>query len=171
MADITFSIDKIRDDARILEMVRLQHAELTRRGMPNNNMLKDPSIYQYASLDVNGEPLTALMFAPIPRDENPVVYITGSYTRPSWRRLGLYSALVRLCVNEWRLEDQYDWLLSGYHRKNWISEAMQAKHHREAYESTETHVRTRLSLRPQGDEFQVSPESLRPILEMVERLS
>ena len=128
-------------------------------------------IYHQASLWYNETPMTVCLFAPMDTSDHRAVYNAGAYTLPSWRRLGLYSFLIDICVNHWRTEDKYDWFKSGFNKGNEASRMMQFKQGREFYEERATHVRTRLSLRPTGDEFDLTAEMLQPMLSKIEALS
>jgi hypothetical protein len=156
-------------------MVDAYLQELERRRMPST-WPKSDLLFQ-ASLLYGEEPMTMVLYAPLklqPMDQDslgPNVYIAGAYTRPSWRRAGLYSDLMRIMINQWRLEDAYDWLRSGFHLNNQASREMQMRQGREFYEIRDNHQRTRLSLRPTGEEFEFSKETLRPILNKLDRLS
>jgi hypothetical protein len=150
------------------------HAELERRNMPSTWPKTD--LISQACLFHNDEPMTLILFAALKlkRDEDSVgknVYIAGAYTRPSWRRCGLYNDLFGIMVNEWRKEDAYDWVRSGFHMDNDNSRAMQAKQGREFYEIKDNYQRTRLSLKPTGQEYELTQETLLPILRKLDRLS
>jgi len=171
---IGFGCGQIYNFPEIKNFVRLYREEMIRRKMPST--WPDSEHIHQAHLSYNDEPITMIMFAPLKlaHDQDSVgknVYVAGAYTRPSWRRTGLYSDLVNLMVDEWRLEDSYDWLRGGFHLNNEASRAMQLSQGREFYEVTQDYQRTRLSLRPLGTEEPMSQEKLRPILEKLDRLS
>lgn len=171
---ISFCSGQIRQCPEILPMVAAYRRELEQRKMPST--WPESDLYFQSALLFNGEPMTMLIFAPLKlKDEQDTlgknVYSAGAYTRPSWRRCGLYSDLFDIMVNEWRKEDAYDWFRSGFHMDNDNSRAMQLSQGREFYDISGNYQRTRLSLRPTGQEYELTEETLRPILSKLERLS
>lgn len=172
MSDIMFSMGQIRHCPEIHRTVQEYRNDLARRKMPST--WPDSDLIHQASLFYNGDPITMIMFAPLKRKEfgdevGENVYIAGAYTVPSWRRLGLYSDLVGIVVNEWRKEDAYEWMRGGFHLGNDMSRAMQLKQGREFYEIKGEYQRTRMSLRPTGDEYELTQETLRPILDKLDK--
>lgn len=153
----------------IERVIRLYNLELATRKMPSQ--WSNSEVFHQASLYYNDDPITTVLFAPLDSEDHRAVYITGAYTSRVWRRNGLYCDLMRICINQWRAENKYDWLRSGFHSGNHESRAMQLKQGREIYEEVRNHFRTRLSLKPTGDEFQLSEETLHPILSKLDRLS
>lgn len=129
----------------------------------------DSGLYQYAALFLEGEALSVLFYAPILAERK--IYSIGAYTRPSWRRLGLYGFIWETCVNRWRKSGDYDVFLSGFNRRNLISQAMQISQGREIYGETQTHIRTKFCLKPRGDETDLTAEDMKPISELLVRLS
>lgn len=137
---------------------------------PKTDLISQASIYY------NSQPISMVLFAALKMggeadDIGRSVYIAGAYTMPSWRRCGLYSDLFGIMVNEWRKEDEYDWLKSGFHLANDNSRAMQLRQGREFYEIKNGYQRTRLSLRPTGQEYELTQQTLQPILNKLDRLS
>lgn len=167
MSDIRLLMGPIRDNPESQDMVRWFRAELESRKMPTT-WPDDDRIYQ-ASLYFNDAPLTMLMFVPL--EERRIVLSAGAYTMPSWRRIGLYDYLFGLCINHWRKRDEFDWFLSGFHKNNDASRAMQISQGREFYEQVEDYQRTRISLRPTGDEFELCSAVLQPLIGKLEYLS
>jgi hypothetical protein len=167
MGDVQFKIGQIGNEPRIRDTVDIMRRELERRGMPNNWPNSD--LYHYAAFIYDEEVMTMMLFAPI--EAHRKVYVTGAYTRPSWRRLGLYDYLWNLCVEIWRKDDLYDWLQSGYHKNNLASQKMQEKQGRVVWETTETTHRTRFCLRPIGDERDITVGDLAPLQDLFGRLS
>ena len=155
-------------------MVAAYRQELERRKMPST--WPESDLYFQATLFYNDEPMTMLLYAPLKlKDDQDTlgknVYSAGAYTRPSWRRCGLYDDLFQIMVNEWRKEDAYDWFRSGFHLDNESSRAMQLAQGREFYEIKGNYQRTRLWLRPTGNEYELTQQTLQPILDKLDRLS
>lgn len=169
MSAVTFIYDQIRGAPNLLPMIGWYERELIRRRTPSSWKLKD--FYYCAAILYNEEPLTMMLFAPIKEESHRCVYNAGAFTLPSWRRNGLYTDLLNICLNEWRKDDLYDWYRGGYHKDNKASEAMQRRQGRDIYEMTDTHYRTRISLRPTGNEFELTNENLRPLLDKLDYLS
>lgn len=174
MSDIQFTSGQIRHSPEARGMVDAYRAELERKKIPST--WPDSDLIFQASLYYNSEPITLLMFAPLKRkgDEDDIgenVYSAGAYTMPSWRRLGLYSDLVDIMVNQWRKENAYEWFRSGFHLSNDASRAMQLSQGREFYEVKGEYQRTRLSLRPTGNEFELTQQTLQPILDKLDRFA
>lgn len=174
MSHITFSMGQIFKCPEVKPMVAAYRRELEQRKMPST--WPESDLYFQATLIYNDEPMTMLLFAPLKLkdDQDTVggnVYSAGAYTRPSWRRCGLYDDLFKIMVNEWRKEDAYDWFRSGFHLENDNSRAMQLSQGREFYEVKGNYQRTRLSLRPTGEEYDLNSTTLQPILDKLDRLS
>lgn len=169
MTNVDFSMGQIGNEPRIRDFIGSYEREMKRRGFVNNWPNSD--IFHVGALFVNDEPLTMALYAPL-EDKWRAVYSSGAYTRPSWRHCGFYADLMEILINQWRKEDKYDWFLSGYDKKNWISQKVQrAREGTEEYEEVGGCIRTRLSLRPTGLEFELDPILLEPILAKVERLT
>lgn len=158
---------QLGNEPRIAQMMIQYRNEMERRKMPNTWPHSD--LYHYGALFCDGQAMSMLVHAPI--DAHRKVYSVGAYTLPTWRRLGLYDFIWRLCVNEWRKDGIYDVFQSGFHNDNDISRQMQAKQGRVIYEEKNNHQRTRFSLRPTGEEFDITADHLLPMVDLFTRLS
>lgn len=167
MGDVRFKMGQIGNEPRIAEMVTWYRREMIRRNMPNT--WPESQLYHYAALFYEDQAMSMLLYAPI--DAHKKVYSVGAYTLPSWRRLGLYGFIWRLCVNEWRKDGIYECFQSGYHRDNDISRQMQESQGRVIFEENNNHMRTRYPLQPTGDEYEVTSEHLMPLADLFDRLS
>jgi len=159
-------MDRIGNAPEIQELVGQYKREMVRRNMDSG--WPNDDIYHFAAIYLNGEPLSMVCFAPIVAHKT--VYITGAYTRPSWRRLGIYETLMRECINQWRAEGCYDQLRSGFNKKNHISRLLQEKRGAVVAEEKENAFRTTFSLKPTGEEWELKPECLKPLLDRLEPL-
>lgn len=167
MGDVRFKIGQIGNDPEIADMNRWYRNEMVRRKMPNT--WPESDLYHHASIYYNDEAISTLLYAPI--DVHKKIYSVGAYTLPSWRRLGLYGFIWRLCVNEWRKDGIYDCFQSGYHKNNDISRIMQENQGRVVVEERGDYMRTRYPLQPTGEEFEITPDHLKPLVDLFDRLS
>jgi len=167
MSDITFIMDRIGNVPEIQEMISQYKREMIRRNMDSGWPNSD--IYHFAAIYLDGKPLSMVCFAPIKAHET--VYITGAYTEPTWRRLGIYETLMRECINQWRLDGCYKVLRSGFNKKNEISKLVQEKRGAKVDEERENCFRTTFSLEPTGEEWELTPDLLKPLLDRLEPLT
>lgn len=167
MSDVTFRMGPIGDDSQVVDMMARYRREMVRRKMPST--WPESDLYHYAVLFYEDEPMSMLVYAPI--NAHRKIYSVGAYTRPSWRRLGLYGFIWGLCVNTWRKADTFDFFQSGYHKNNLISHTMQESQGREPVEENGDYMRTRYSLRSTGEEFEMTSEHLKPMSDLFQRLS
>ena len=167
MGNVTFKISQLGDAPEIKELNELYKRELEQRDMASN--WPDSELYSFAAIYFDGQPLTTVIFAPI--ESQRKVYIVAAYTCRSWRRLGLYQALMRECINRWRSQDLYDVLRSGYHHKNLISKHIQEKRGATVDEIKPRGVCTLLSLKPTGEEWQMTSENLKDICDKLVEVS
>jgi GNAT superfamily N-acetyltransferase len=167
MGEIMFRMSQIGNAPEIAEMNLWYKNEMARRGMASN--WPNTELYHFAAIYYNGQPISMVIFAPI--EAHRKVYITGAYTLPSWRRLGIYQTLMREMINLWRGEGLYDELRSGYNKKNETSRIIQEKRGAIVDEEREHAVRTVLSLKPTGEEWELTSERFQTLCDKLDKLS
>jgi hypothetical protein len=154
------------DDPKITDLQERYGREMTRRGLPNS--WPALNIYDYSALYLDDEPISTILFARLKKDQN--IYVSGAYTKPSWRRLGIYSFVVRQSVNLWRLEGNNDFLMSGFHKDNLSSRIMQEKQGREIILKPQGDYMSRLSLKPTGEEWAMDASVMEPMVRLINRI-
>jgi hypothetical protein len=167
MTEIVFRIGQIADYPHVADVFARYNRELARRKMPST--WPASNLYYFAALFYDNEVMSVLFYAPIYAQRE--IYSIGAYTRPSWRRLGLYGFIWKTCLNRWRKSGDFDVFLSGFNKKNLISQNMQISQGRELYQETDTHIRTRICLKPTGQETDLTTDDLKAVGNLIARLS
>lgn len=81
------------------------------------------------------------------------IWCTGAWCRPEYRRMGFYNTLIWCWANEMRKRNYVDGMVSGAHRNNKVSWAMQMSQGREEQPTSQMDYRKSfLHLRPTGQE-------------------
>lgn len=119
--------------------------------------------YYYANPDYNvaaiiRDETTISFMAYAPNDfmwVEPGLHCCGAWTRPGYRRMGVYDTLVFCFTNQLRKQNRFDGMISGAHINNPISWQMQMKQGRtELQPDYADYKKSWLDLRPTGNEVQ-----------------
>lgn len=93
------------------------------------------------------------------------LWCTGAWCRPEYRRMGFYNTLIWCWTNEMRKQDVVDGMVSGAHKKNKVSWAMQMSQGREQMDTPDpSYNKSFLHLRPTGQEV----ADVTPVLKRLE---
>ena len=164
--DIAFRTERVEKNAAILDLWTAYKEELGKCGLDNSNKLSP--LYSYAVFFVNGE-LASVMFY-IPMNWDKEIRIVGAYTKPTWRRRGLYTALWNVMVDMWIQWGEFDKVISGYHKDNEISAEMQRARGSKVTGPNKDHISTSYNLRsPWHKHRPMDVERLEEISKALER--
>lgn len=163
MTDIGWVLTQIERAPEIKPLIQAYNNEMTENGYPTR--WKNSDIFFVMFITVDGDPVAFICHAPI--EKTRCVHITGAWTKPEYRRLGVYSMLFDLFVRHYRHTGNFDNLWSGYNSKNIASANMQTKQGREVREINGEHRRTWVDLTPVGDESQITEADLMKFIPLV----
>lgn len=130
-------------------------AELVANGAQCPYYYANPD-YQVAAILRDHTTVSFMAYAP--NDfmwHEPGIHCCGAWTRPEYRRQGVYDTLIFCFANQLRKQDRYDGMVSGAHINNPVSWEMQMKQGRT--EMTPDYLEYRkswLCLKPTGNEVQ-----------------